>query len=83
MDKLELHQFVLAEVVCGLSHMPYATFGAHEALQEIHRKKFEGAQFLHMSENHEFVCFGCVFGGVFGGFTCAARKIVHQIEFLK
>ena len=42
--QLELHQFVLAKIVCGLCHIPYATFGAHETLQKIHWKKFEMAQ---------------------------------------
>ena len=34
----------LAEVVCALCHIPYATFGAHETLQKIHWKKFGQAQ---------------------------------------
>ena len=35
---LELHQFVSAETVCGLSHISHASCGAHGVLQKIHEK---------------------------------------------
>ena len=66
----------------------YATYHMQLSVHTRHSRKFIGksvgaTKILHMSENHEFQCFGDVFGGVFGGFSCAARTIVHQFEFLK
>ena len=46
-------------------------------------KSVGATKVLHLSENHEFQCFGDVFRCAFGGFSCAARTLVQQIEFLK
>ena len=68
--------------------MRYATYHMQRSVHRRHSRKFIGKslrcpKILYMSENHEFLCFGDVFGGVFGGFRCAARTLVDQIEFLK
>ena len=66
----------------------YATYHVQLLARTRHSRKFIGKsvgadKILHMSETHEFQCFGGVFGGVFGRLSCAARAVVHQIEFPK
>ena len=68
--------------------MGYATYHVQLLTRTRYSRKFigknvGGSKILHISENHEFQCFGDVFGGVCGGLSCAARTIVYQIECLK
>ena len=46
--------FVLAEVVCSASPIPYASLGNDEVFQKNHWKKFERDQDLEMSGNRDF-----------------------------